>query len=117
MPKKESVMPAQFILGLIIFFVSYIGTAFLLTEALVWVMMRLDDRRASARSAMPAIENVIAVNATTPCQANQPRIYPSKIYISDSQFLLSDQAKELVPVHPVQFAHTEGRYLDNYRTA
>ena len=49
-------MAAQLIFGLIFFFVSYAGTAFLLIEILMWAMSRLDGPTASSTRRGWAVE-------------------------------------------------------------
>ncbi len=71
--KEESVVPAQVVLGLIIFFVSYIGTALLMIELLMWVMSRLDDPAASSRSRVSAIGCELASSISV--QANLALAY------------------------------------------
>jgi hypothetical protein len=76
---KESIMTAQLIFGLALWFVSYAGTAFLLIEILMWAMRRLDDPGASSRSRMSAVEHQFA--STMSVQAKLARNYPLEAHM------------------------------------
>jgi len=67
-------MPAEAVLGLIIFFVSYIGTALLMIELLMWAMRRLDNPAAPSRSQMTAVQRKLA--STISVQANLAAYLP-----------------------------------------
>jgi hypothetical protein len=53
-------MAAQLVFGLIIFFVSYAGSAFLLIEILMWAMGRLDRPKAPAATPIRTLESRLA---------------------------------------------------------
>ena len=67
-------MATQLIFGLIIFFVSYVGTIVLLIETLMWVMRRLDGPTASATTSKMGSSNV-TLHRTLSIQANLGRTY------------------------------------------
>jgi hypothetical protein len=59
-PIKDRIMAAHLVFGLIIFLVSYAGSAFLLIEILMWAMGRLDRPKAPAATPIWALESRLA---------------------------------------------------------
>ena len=102
-------MAAQLVFGLIIFLVSYAGTAFLLIEILMWAMGRLDRPKAPAATPIWTLESRLA--STLSYQATLGRTYLSESYARNTieadqfdhpqtsapLFQSRDQEEKLVP--------------------
>jgi len=81
-------MTAQIAFGLIVLFLSYAGTAFLLIEILMWVMRRLDNPRVSPKSAISVVEYQFESGISV--QADLARTYLFEDYMMSNIELEAD---------------------------